>query len=545
MLQRKPALLLFFLTFALLTGGAAYAQSVDADGLPWWNRTVFYQVFVRSFADAQDGPLACDGIGDLQGLIDRLDYLNDGDPNTTDDLGVTGLWLMPIMQSPSYHGYDVLDYYAVEQDYGTNEDFKRLVEEAHRRGIRVILDLVINHVADGHPWFADAFEDLGYRDWFIWSEDKKDYKGPWGQTVWHERVGVHYYGIFGPHMPDLNFRNPAVTEEIHRISRFWLDEMGIDGFRLDAIRHLIEDGPIQENAPETHDWLRRYFTFYKSVDPEAMTVGEVWDASENVAPYITDKELDLAFEFDLAGAFLEAVQTGLSTPLAAQQAETWVLFPPHQYASFLRNHDQSRTMTVLGGDWEDARLAATLLLTSPGVPFLYYGEEIGMYGDKPDPDIRTPMQWTPGDNAGFSACKPWRAVNAGYEAANVETEAADPASLFNQYRRLIHLRKAHPALQVGDYVPVQADVPQVYAFLRQAAGEAALVVVNLGTEPVERYALALPASDLRGRLQAREVLEGVAVKAPRVNRQGGFRGYRPVGGLAPRTGYVVRLTGRR
>lgn len=543
----RLASLLLLPLLVLFAGCASSAPALQAQpappesALPWWNDAVFYQVFVRSFQDSDTGE-NCDGIGDLRGLIDKLDYLNDGDPATDDDLGITGIWLMPIQQSPSYHGYDILDFYEIEKDFGTNEDFKELVAEAHARGIKVIIDLVINHVSDAHPWFADAFENLSRRDWFLWSQEQPGYKGPWGQTVWHERVGTHYYGIFGPQMPDLNFENPEVTEEIHRIARFWLEEMGIDGFRLDAIRHLIEDGPEQSNTPETHTWLRDFYTFYKSVDPDAFTVGEVWDASANVVPYITDKELDLAFEFDLADAILGAVQSGEAEKLYAQQALVWELYPPHQVATFLRNHDQSRTMTVLEGDIGEAKAATTILLTLPGVPFLYYGEEIGMYGDKPDPDIRTPMQWTPGPHAGFSTCEPWRAVNDGYETTNVATESADPGSLLNLYRALIHLRNTHPALRHGAYLPVEADNAAVFAFLRHLDGETMLVVVNVSDAAVSDYGLSLDASALRGRHRSAEVLHGASSADLRLNRQGGFRGYQPVETLSPHTGYVVRLS---
>jgi len=540
MIRKQHAGTLFILPVLVLSLYAPAAMAQEADA-PWWNHTTFYQVFVRSFADASDGALACDGVGDLQGLLDRLDYLNDGDPNTDTDLGVTGLWLMPLMESPSYHGYDIVDYYTVDQEYGSNADFKRLIDAAHARGIKVILDLVINHTSDAHPWFADGFAyDADLRDWYIFRDAAPDWRGPWNQNVWHEREGVYYYGIFGPHMPDLNFLNPDVTRAVGEISRFWLDEMGADGFRLDAIRHIIEDGPQQENTPATHQWLKAYYEFYKGIDPEVMTVGEVWDATESVAPYVTENELDLAFEFDLAAAILEAVDTGDAGPLAAQQARTQAAFPPHQYATFLRNHDQSRLMTELQGDVEKAKAAATILLTSPGVPFLYYGEEIGMVGPKPDPRIRTPMQWTSGLHAGFTDCTPWQAVNDDYETVNVATETADPASLLNLYRRLIHLRHDHAALRVGEYTPVTANHDAVYAFLRHTSDEALLVVVNLSDQPVRDYGLSLSESGMQG-VEATELLHDASVEAPRRTPSGGFDGYQPIRDLAPRTGYVIRL----
>jgi glycosidase len=216
-----------------------------SQGYPWWNDTVFYEVFLRSFYDSNG-----DGIGDINGLIEKLDYLNDGDPKTKTDLGITGIWLMPIFPSPSYHGYDVKDYYEINPDYGTMEDFNRLLEEAHLRGIRIVIDFVINHTSTEHPWFIEARkgEDSLYRNLYIWSEQKPDYLGPWGQPVWHANYDqTYYYGVFWSGMPDLNFENQEVTNEINRIAAFWLEDIGVDGFRVDGARHLIEDGDIQKN----------------------------------------------------------------------------------------------------------------------------------------------------------------------------------------------------------------------------------------------------------------------------------------------------------
>ncbi|MGQ0600216.1 MAG: alpha-amylase family glycosyl hydrolase, partial [Anaerolineales bacterium] len=275
---------------------------------PWWNDTVFYEIFVRSFRDS-DG----DGVGDFNGLIEKLDYLNDGDPTTTTDLGVTGIWLMPITESPSYHGYDVVDYYAVDQEYGTREDFARLLDEAHQRGIKVIVDLVLNHTGLDHPWFKEA--DAGnaeYRDWYLWADEAPNYRGPWGQQVWYAAKDGYYYAVFWSGMPDLNLENPKVTTQIQDITRFWLEEMNVDGLRLDAIKHFVEQGPAQENTPATHAWLQSYFQFYKSVDPNTFTVGEAWTDTPKVVDYIGD-EVDVAFEFDLAKAFL----TSASGPIAS------------------------------------------------------------------------------------------------------------------------------------------------------------------------------------------------------------------------------------
>lgn len=225
-----------------------------SDSLPWWNERVFYEVFVRSFKDSNS-----DGIGDLRGLIEKLDYLNDGDPATSDDLGVTGIWLMPVAESPSYHGYDVTDYRTIEKDYGSNADFKELIEQAHQRGMVVIVDMVMNHTSSEHPWFIKAsIPGSKTENWYIWSPTDPGYMSPWDSPVWHRGRGGdaenmrtfhaltdYYYGLFWEGMPDLNYNNGAVTEKMFDILRYWLDEMGADGFRLDAVRHLIEDGGIQ------------------------------------------------------------------------------------------------------------------------------------------------------------------------------------------------------------------------------------------------------------------------------------------------------------
>jgi alpha-amylase len=491
-------------------------------GAQWWNERVFYEVFVRSFQDS-DG----DGIGDLSGLIDRLDYLNDGDPQTTDDLGITGLWLMPVAESASYHGYDVIDYYAVERDYGDAATFKRLIDEAHARGIVVIVDLVINHTSSQHGWFVDAASrpQAERRDWYVWSDTRHTYKGPWGQQVWYRWGDAYYYALFWEGMPDLNYRNRAVTDEIRQVTRFWLAEMGVDGFRMDAIRHLIEDGAQQENTPETHRWLREYQDFYKSVNPNAMTVGEVWTNSENVVPY-AGEEMDICFEFDLASAILDGVRSGSPFILFSVVAKAARLYPPNQYATFLTNHDQNRAMAQLGGEEDKARVAASIYLTLPGVPFLYYGEEIGMTGQKPDENLRTPMQWTGDPGAGFTTGRPWHRINADYGARNVAAQLADAGSLLNHYKDLIRLRSAFAALRTGTITTLQSDARSVYAYLRHGEREDVLVVHNLGAEA--NYA----PYDLLGHAEGAELEAG---------DKGAFEGYAPVPTLQPLQSYVFLL----
>ncbi|MBN1639601.1 MAG: alpha-amylase [Anaerolineae bacterium] len=496
----------------------------------WWNERIFYEVFVRSFQDS-DG----DGIGDLAGLIERLDYLNDGDPKTSDDLGVTGLWLMPVTESPSYHGYDVTDYYAVETDYGDAATFRQLVDEAHERGIVVIVDLVINHTSNQHPWFRDAATgpDAGYRDWYVWSDEKQSYFGPWGQAVWYPRGDAYYYAIFWDGMPDLNYRTPAVTDEIYEVTRFWLQDMGVDGFRMDAVRHLIEDGAQQENTPETHDWLEAWHDHYKGIRPHALSVGEVWTRSEDVVPYVGD-ELDICFEFDLASAILDGVRGGTTSMVTSIAQKVERLYPDQQYATFLTNHDHERVMSQVRGDETKAKTAAAIYLTLPGVPFLYYGEEIGMSGEKPDENIRRPMQWSGEEHAGFSTAVPWQGVNPDYRTRNVADQAGDDGSLLNTYRRLIRARSAYGALRTGSLIPVLSGSIHVFAYIRHGASEDVLVVHNLGEEPVSEYRLNVRASDLApGRYRMRDLLSGERAPELMVAEGGTFADYVPWPTLAP------------
>ena len=522
------------------------ATSVPADprlaqgteGFPWWNDTVFYEIFVRSFYDT-DG----DGIGDLNGLIKKLDYLNDGDPATTSDLGITGIWLMPIMQATSYHGYDVEDYYQVAPEYGSNEDFQRLIEEAHARGIRIIVDLVLNHTSVEHSWFAASRDpNSDKRDWYIWADSNPNYRGPGGQTVWHRTPSGYYYGVFWSGMPDLNYQNPAVTAQMQDVTRFWLEEMQVDGFRLDAIKHMIEQERAQENTPATHEWLQAYYTFYKSVAADAFTVGEAWTSTQQVLRY-TGNEVDIAFQFDLALAALNSADSGFGIQVGKEQQAVVTAFPSGQYATFLTNHDQNRVLSRLGGDENKARVAASWLLTSPGVPFIYYGEEIGQEGEKPDEDIRRPMQWT-GDSyrVGFTTGNPWRAPTADYETRNVALQNENPESLLNHYRRLIQLRNAHPALRVGDWLPVETNSPRVYAFLRHSQSETLLVLINFSDDDDAKYQLTLAEGPLPAAVST-TLLLGAAAPAPLTpNDQGGFDEYQPYGTLPAFSTTIIQLT---
>lgn len=495
MIPRRSRLFTVLVAVVLIANSvmAALATPVahPEDQVPWWRGTICYEVFVRSFQDS-DG----DGIGDINGLISRLDYLNDGAPGSGDDLGVGCIWMMPVMQSPSYHGYDVTDYRTIEEDYGTNADFLRLMEEAHARGIRVIVDFPLNHLSVEHEWFVDAASDPAspYRDWFIFADEDPGYAGPWGQKVWHENPygDGYYYGIFDASMPDLNFRNDEVNAEFRDITDFWLTDMGVDGFRMDAIKHVIEEGRIQENTPATIAWLRDFAAFVRSVKPESFTIGEVMGTgTDSLQAYYPDT-LDAFFHFEMAGTLRNAANTGSPRRIGPIVSGADNRLPDQRWGTFLTNHDEPRVASVLKQDPDKLRVAAILLLTLPGTPFIYYGEEVGLPGEKPDPNIRTPMQWSGEEGGGFTTGTPYTAMQPGWETLNVAEQNGDPGSLLTTYRSWGQLRESSAALQQGTFVPLETDNPQVFAFLRVHDNETMLVVINLGSAQSDPVVLTPP-----------------------------------------------------
>lgn len=498
----------------------------------WWSSAVFYEIFVRSFNDS-DG----DGIGDFNGVTQKLDYL--------DKLGITAVWLMPIFPSPSYHGYDVTDYYDVNPQYGTMDDFKNLVTEAHKRDIRVIIDLVINHTSDKNPWFKEAKKDKNspYRDWYIWSDTDLGYEGPWGQRVWHSATNGFYYGIFEPFMPDLNYNNPAVTEEMNMIVSFWLTDVDVDGFRLDAAKHLIEDGSKQENTKATHLWFQNeFYPAYKAVNPEAMTVGELFgDGLNTIATYIKNDQFDLAFNFQLANSFIAASNTGKVGSLANTLIVSDKAIPDHQYATFLTNHDQNRIMSQLSGDVDKAKLAAFLLLTSPGTPFIYYGEEIGMEGKKPDENIRLPMQWSAEANAGFTTGSPWRAPASDYAYVNVDAKTGSPDSLLEHYRALIELRNKYSTMQTGNLIPLKSNKPAVYSALRVDESGTFLILANLSDEVITDYDIALKDAGLAESAYSIETLFETGEASSFDESSTALSSFKPFDSLPPFAMYVLKL----
>lgn len=460
--------------------------------IPWWNHTVFYEIFVRSFYDS-DG----NGIGDFKGLIEKLDYLNDGDSTTTDDLGIGGIWLMPIHPSPSYHGYDVRDYRDVNAQYGGMEDFKEFLREAHARGIKVIIDFVMNHSSSAHPWFLNSASSptADKRDWYRWSSSRPNYNGPWGQPVWHSRGGNYYYGLFWSGMPDLNYESEALKEEMFSSADFWLNEIGIDGFRLDAVKFIYEENQQLEDTEATFQFWRDFRTSYKASNPEAFAVGEAWTNTEKVTEYVKNEGLDYCFDFDLAWNIINAVNEEKTDELYEQVQKIYNVYPHLQYGTFLSNHDQDRIMNVFGNRADKVKVAAAIYLTLPGIPYIYYGEEIGMNGAKPDEFIRRPMQWNDGNAGGFTEGSPWIALNSNYRTVNVEDESNDSNSILNTYKSLIHLRNQEAALRVGTYEVVNTNGSGVLAFLRRYQNETILVIINTRSQAYSSLDLDLSKTD--------------------------------------------------
>lgn len=515
-------------------------EEIDVNSIPtnsWWDDVVFYEIFVRSFYDS-DG----DGIGDIRGIIEKLDYLNDGDPSTTDDLGITGIWLMPIFPSPSYHGYDVTDYRAINPDYGTMEDFKALLAAAHARGIKVIIDFVGNHTSDQHPWFQASAANRNKRNWYLWNSSQPNYQGPWGQQVWHERNNSYYYGIFWGGMPDLNFNNLEVTNEIKNTIRFWYEEVGVDGFRIDAVKHWIEEGQQQENTSSTLSWWRSFFAFQKQINPSLMTVGEAWTSTQNIAPY-SDHRLDYCFEFDLSYAIINAVNNRNTSALRSKINEVNSTYEAGQFGSFLTNHDQDRSFSQFGLNKEKAKVAASILLSLPGVPYLYYGEEIGMIGRKPDEDIRKPMQWSTENQAGFTTGQAWQAPNFNFADTNVSDQLRDENSLLQHYQQWIGLRNNQPALRKGAYLEVNSSTSGVLSFLRQdEASNTTLLIVHNTASAQENLPISLNSSFLNeGTYTLRDVLTDTALGSITVGANGGFTGTNEVVPLGALSSYALVL----
>ncbi len=477
----------------------ASCQPIPAISSPrWYHQAIGYEIFVRSFYDSNG-----DGIGDLAGIIEKLDYINDGNPDGGNDLGATLLWLMPTFPSPSYHGYDVTDYRGVHPDYGTMDDLKELVQECDQRGIKVILDLVLNHSSNEHPWFiASANGNQSRRNWYLWSDLPQNWKRPFGggANTWHQSGDQYYYGIFWSGMPDLNYSHEPVRQEMADVARFWLDEVGIAGYRLDAVRYMVEEGPDQlQDTAATMTFWRTFATAIHEAHPDALLLGEAWAGNQIAAQYhVGGQGLDLTFDFDLMEAVMGGILAEDATDIENVLCRYTGQFPAGDGdATFLGNHDLVRVASRLQENAALMRLGAMLLFTLPGLPVVYYGQEIGMTNGAlaKDEHKRLPMQWDGTNQAGFTTGTPWTTINANAATINVAAQLADPASLLSLYRTLIGLRRNHEALASGGFSPLPATSKTAYdlwGFVRTSPDEALAVLVNLSDGPALDARLTLP-----------------------------------------------------
>ncbi len=342
-------------------------------------------------------------------------------------------------------------------------------------------------------------------------------------------------------MPDLNYRNPDVTAQVQKITSYWLNDIGIDGFRLDAAKHLIEADAKIENTPATHDWLKNFYTYYKAAKPGSFVVGEVFGAGGFIAKTYTN-QLDEVFNFELSSGFVNSANGNSNTGINSAIKLTLPKMPDGQYATFLTNHDQNRAMSLFAGNTDKAKVAAALMLTAPGTPFIYYGEEIGMKGQKPDEDIRLPMQWTTDPvSAGFTKGTPWRAPGTNTITNNVALQENDPSSLLQYYKSLIKLRNAHPALQTGSWTLVQTSITNIYASLRIEGSESILVLVNLGKDKVTDYSLSWENSPLPDRNYQVDTIFGSESVQPLNIKAGRLESYQPLPVLDPYSTNIFSL----
>ncbi|MGV3504957.1 MAG: alpha-amylase family glycosyl hydrolase [Adhaeribacter sp.] len=486
----------------------------------WWQEGIIYQVYPRSFQDSNG-----DGVGDLRGIISRLPYLK--------ELGIKAIWVSPIFPSPmADFGYDISDYTDIHPLFGSMADFDDLLQQVHRLGMKLILDLVPNHTSDQHPWFLESrsSRENPKRDWYIWADAKPDGSPPnnWlamfggGAWEWDEKTGQYYYHGFLKEQPDLNWRNPAVQEAMLQVMRFWFLK-GVDGFRIDVLWHLVKDAQLRDNPlnpdyapgqatynqllpvfsvdqPEVYDLVRR-MRMLANVHHERVLIGEIYLPLEKLVTYYgsDNKGVHLPFNFQLLSLPWEADKIG------AAIAQYEALLPAEGWPNWvLGNHDQVRLVSRIGR--QQARVAALLLLTLRGTPTIYYGEEIGMH-DVPIPEDevqdpqglnmpglhlsrdpgRTPMQWDDSPEAGFSEVRPWLRVGADFARLNAGLQEANPLSMLNWYKRVIALRQQEEALKTGRYQGVYAD-RQVLAYLREGGGRRFLVVLNLSHRPAYFHA---------------------------------------------------------
>jgi alpha-glucosidase len=511
----KCLLLAAIICSSLFAFGQSAKTAVDPEGHQWWQHAVFYELYPRSFEDSNG-----DGVGDLRGITSKLDYLK--------ELGVDAIWISPCFPSPQVDfGYDVSDYENIDPMYGTLADFDNLASEAKKRGIRIVLDFVVNHTSDQHPWFLDSKSSrtAAHRDWYIWRDGKRPQQPPnnwvslFGGSAWKfdATTGQYYYHYFYPQQPDLNWRNPAVKDAMFDVTRWWY-KRGVSGFRLDAVETLFEDPALTDNPvtqpgknafgdpfeqdkyntklPEVHDVLRGLRQVADQYN--AVLIGEAYtsDIAELNRYYgAGNNEVQLPMDF-MFGMIDKLSPAEFRKQIAAVNASSgWPAF-------VIGNHDRARSYDRYGDSVHNdqiAKLMAALYLTLRGTPIMYYGEEIGMKTTPPtrkedvkDPigvkgwpqekgrdGERTPMQWDESVNAGFSTATPWLPVPSTYKTYNVADEEKDPQSILKFYEAVLKLRHSNRALLDGSYVPINEDNANVLSYLRIYKDEAVVVALNM------------------------------------------------------------------
>src|SRR5215212_6329107 len=487
----------------------------------WFKTAVFYEIHIRGFYDGND-----DGSGDFRGLIDKLDYLQ--------WLGIDCIWLLPMYSSPLRDGgYDIADFFAIHADYGNVDDFKTFVEQAHQRGMRVIADLVMNHTSADHPWFQESrsSKENPRADWYVWSDTDERWQEARiifldtepSNWTWDPVRGAYFWHRFFSHQPDLNFDNPEVQEAMLNALRFWLD-LGIDGFRLDAVPYLYErDGTNGENLAETHEFLKRVRATIDAEYPDRVLLAEANQWPADVVEYFGDgDECHMAFHFPVMPRMFMALRREEALPIIEILDQTPLIPDNAQWGLFLRNHDEltlemvtdderdymyteyakdprmrlnlgirRRLAPLLDNGRDEIELMTAILFSLPGSPVLYYGDEIAMgdnvfLGDRDG--VRTPMQWTGDRNGGFSRADfaqlyapPLMDPVYGYQAKNVEAQLRTPTSLLRWMRRLIALRKEHPVFGLGSFEALVPDNPRIFAHIRTYEDDVALCVHNLAS----------------------------------------------------------------
>lgn len=458
---------------------------------------IYYQIFVRSFADSDN-----DGVGDFKGIIQKIDYLK--------ELGITGIWLMPIHPSPTYHGYDVIDYYAVNPDYGTMEDFENLLKEAKKRNINVMLDMVFNHTSNQHLWFQEALAgNSEYRDYYIFSDSttNRGLTGSWGQFMWHFQNNQYYCGNFGHTMPDLNYTNENVQKEIFNISEYWIKK-GVGGFRLDAANLYYGLNEYQDKSSEYyfyenlifHQKLRRYC---RELNPEFYLIGEIFEKAETLISKFY-KGLDSPLDFPISERIVQTVLSNGSSTYANYLEKIYNTYRDENLdfisAPFLRNHDQDRIASYLNGDAAKIKLSVEMLLTLPGTPIIYYGDEVGMFGVKSngeksngidiwDETRRLPIPFGDQYQTTWFNDQSFPSVKDNQNVETISEQMNDEKSIWKTYQMMIKVRNGNIALKYGNtFEQYENNNSKIQGFYRefeyQKEKQKILVIHNLSTEDV-------------------------------------------------------------